>query len=232
MKKILLFAIGILTSVSIQAVTDVHVDKGMTYQYDTTNNEATLIKGPSTTFTEVEIPATITLDDGITTYNVKTIGKNAFKDNKSIIEVVIANGIETINESAFQNCDQLKKITLPKTLGTIKSSAFSGCSRLTKITLPESVTSIGMDAFTGIVLYLSDITHFEFKYVKIAFDIVLIIIGAVLGGALGVPTVITMVVGGPLINFFTKRVQGIYFKIKLRSMKASKKNKEESPKQN
>ncbi len=91
---------------------------------------------------------------------------------------------------------------------------------------------IGMDAFTGIVLYLSDITHFEFKYVKIAFDIVLIIIGAVLGGALGVPTVITMVVGGPLINFFTKRFQGIYFKIKLRSMKASKKNKEESPKQN
>ena len=91
---------------------------------------------------------------------------------------------------------------------------------------------IGMDAFTGIVLYLSDITHFEFKYVKIAFDIVLIIIGAVLGGALGVPTVITMVVGGPLINFFTKRFQGIYFKIKLRNMKASKKNKEESPKQN
>lgn len=90
---------------------------------------------------------------------------------------------------------------------------------------------IGMDAFTGIVLYLSDITHFEFKYVKIAFDIVLIIIGAVLGGALGVPTVITMVLGGPLINFFTKRFQGIYFKIKLRSMKAAKKNKGESPKQ-
>lgn len=80
---------------------------------------------------------------------------------------------------------------------------------------------IGMDAFTGIVLYLADITHFEFKYVKIVFDIVLIIIGAVLGGALGVPTIITMVVGGPLINFFTKKFQRIYFKFKLKNMKES-----------
>ena len=75
---------------------------------------------------------------------------------------------------------------------------------------------IGVDAFTGIVLYLSELTHFEMKYVKIVFDIFLIIIGAILGGTLGVATFITMIVGGPLIHPFSKKFQAIYFKSKLR----------------
>ena len=80
---------------------------------------------------------------------------------------------------------------------------------------------IGVDAFTGIVLYLADITHFQMKYVKIVFDIILIVIGAVLGGALGVATIITMIVAGPLIQLFSKRFQKIYFKFKLKHISPS-----------
>ena len=85
---------------------------------------------------------------------------------------------------------------------------------------------IGVDAFTGIVLYLADITHIEMKYVKIAFDIALLIIGAILGGTLGVASFVTMVVAGPLINLFSKQFQKLYFKFKLKNMKNRKdKNK-------
>ena len=78
---------------------------------------------------------------------------------------------------------------------------------------------IGVDAFTGIVLYLSDITHIDMKYVKIVFDVVLIIIGAVLGGTLGYATFITMIVAGPLIKLFSKKFQALYFRFKLKKMK-------------
>ena len=81
---------------------------------------------------------------------------------------------------------------------------------------------IGVDSFTGIVLYLSDITHFEMKYVKIVFDVVLLLIGTVLGGTLGAATFITMILAGPIIQFLTKRCQKLYFKIKLKNIKLSK----------
>ena len=84
---------------------------------------------------------------------------------------------------------------------------------------------IGVDSFTGIVLYLTDLTHFEMKYVKIVFDVILIIIGAVLGGSLGAATFITMIVAGPIIQFLSKRIQIIYFKFKIKNeLKSAKKN--------
>ena len=83
---------------------------------------------------------------------------------------------------------------------------------------------IGVDAFTGIVLYLADITHIEMKYVKIVFDVILIIIGALLGGTLGAASFITTVVAGPLINLFTKKFQSLYFKFKLKKLKNKKIN--------
>ena len=86
---------------------------------------------------------------------------------------------------------------------------------------------IGVDSFTGVVLYLTDVTHFEMKYVKIVFDIALIIIGAVLGGTLGVATFVTMVLAGPIIQFLTKRCQKMYFKFKLRDVKRAKNERKE-----
>ncbi len=81
---------------------------------------------------------------------------------------------------------------------------------------------IGVDAFTGVVLFLTDKTHFEMKYVKIVFDILLLVIGALLGGTLGVSTFVTMVLAGPVIQFFSKRFQKVYFRFKLRNIKAEK----------
>ena len=74
---------------------------------------------------------------------------------------------------------------------------------------------IGVDAFTGVVLWLCDVTHKKMDIIKIIFDLSLTLIGFLLGGKLGVLTVISVIAAGPCIAFFTKVVQKAYFKFKL-----------------
>ena len=62
---------------------------------------------------------------------------------------------------------------------------------------------IGLDPFTGIVMVIRDRLKKEYKYVKIGFDIVCIILGFSLGGKLGAITVITAFLAGPYIQFLS-----------------------------
>ena len=71
---------------------------------------------------------------------------------------------------------------------------------------------IGVDPFTGIVLLIKEITHKKLESVKIALDIITIITGILLGARIGALTVIATLTEGPLIAFFTKKVQAFYFK--------------------
>ncbi|MCR4924153.1 MAG: hypothetical protein K5931_09135 [Lachnospiraceae bacterium] len=77
---------------------------------------------------------------------------------------------------------------------------------------------IGVDAFTGLSLWLTDLTKKPFKAVKIVFDIILAVIGFLMGGKLGVLTFITALAGGPIIAFFTKHLQRLYFRGKLKDI--------------
>ena len=61
---------------------------------------------------------------------------------------------------------------------------------------------IGVDPFVGMVLAIADKTKRQFRVVKVATDIVCVIIGALLGGKLGIVTVITALAAGPIIQFF------------------------------
>lgn len=80
---------------------------------------------------------------------------------------------------------------------------------------------IGVDAFTGMVLYLRDVTQVDLKYVKIVFDIALILMGTLMGGTLGVATFVTMLVAGPMIQCLSKRFQALYFRGKVEEEKRS-----------
>ena len=71
---------------------------------------------------------------------------------------------------------------------------------------------IGVDPFTGIILLITDITHKKLEIIKIIFDIITIVIGILLGARIGALTVIATLTEGPLIAFFTKKVQAFYFK--------------------
>ena len=66
---------------------------------------------------------------------------------------------------------------------------------------------IGVDPFTGIVLFLRDVTKKQYRYVKIGFDICMIILGTVLGGKLGVVTFVTALTAGPVIQFFSEQLK-------------------------
>jgi uncharacterized membrane protein YczE len=69
------------------------------------------------------------------------------------------------------------------------------------------VVNIGLDPFTGLVMVLADKVKKEFRSVKIFFDIFMIILGIVLGGRLGIITIITALCAGPLIQYFSKIIQ-------------------------
>lgn len=68
------------------------------------------------------------------------------------------------------------------------------------------VVNIGLDPFTGLVMLICDKVKKEYRTVKIVFDIFMIILGVVLGGTLGLITIITAFSAGPLIQFFTKTI--------------------------
>ena len=63
------------------------------------------------------------------------------------------------------------------------------------------VADIGLDPFTGFVMVIQDAVKKEYRYVKIAFDVCCVALGFLLGGKLGVITIITALVAGPLIQF-------------------------------
>ena len=69
------------------------------------------------------------------------------------------------------------------------------------------VADIGLDPFTGIVMVLKDKLKKEYKVVKICFDIVCIFIGFILGGKLGVITILTAATAGPVIQFFADYIR-------------------------
>ena len=163
MKKSLFLLLGLLISVTIQAVEVEY--QGLTYECDATTKKATLTKGPdlsnNSTF-EVIIPPTIK-DENEEPYDVTTIGKQAFLNNKYVYYVVIPDGVTTIKQEAFKGCEQLRTISLPSSLGLIESSAFNGCTRLAHISCsvldPTTLTPDNLPSNTAdnmVTLYVSE----------------------------------------------------------------------------
>ena len=71
------------------------------------------------------------------------------------------------------------------------------------------VADIGVDPFTGIVLILRDKAKKEYGIVKVCFDISCILLGVVLGGRLGIITVLTALTAGPMIQKFAGIVRTV-----------------------
>ena len=68
---------------------------------------------------------------------------------------------------------------------------------------------IGLDPFTGIVMVGKDLLKADFKKVKIAFDLTLILIGFLLGGKVGTITILTALTAGPTIQWLAARLQSM-----------------------
>lgn len=104
--------------------------------------------------------------------HVKSIGSGAFKNNTSLAEVSLGNGIDSIESEAFQNT-AIGEISLPYSVKTIGESAFMNCAKLRVVSMPgvevikekafkntwldtfdsNTVTTIGDEAFAGTDIY-------------------------------------------------------------------------------
>lgn len=92
---------------------------------------------------EIKVPATI---DSLT---VVAIGANAFKDNKVVEKITLANDIVELGEGAFMGCTSLKEIKKDKSLSSIGASAFEGCTSLESYKIADAVTDIPARCFAG-----------------------------------------------------------------------------------
>ena len=95
---------------------------------------------------KLTIPDTVQDENG-NTYAVSEVGKDAFKDNKSVTEVVIGNKVKTIAVNAFAGCSKLKKVVLGNAVEVISDNAFANCGKLQTVTMKKKVTRIGARAF-------------------------------------------------------------------------------------
>lgn len=98
---------------------------------------------------------------------VVAIKSEAFKNDVSIVSMILPTYLKKIGAGAFEGCTSLKAVSISSDITEIGDDAFSGCGELRTFTLSElagdkksAVKTIGRNAFNSCLkLYLMD---FEF----------------------------------------------------------------------
>lgn len=132
------------------------------FKYNVENNEIT-ITGYSGSETSIQIPATIhgkqvtkMQDNAFTSKKfasvvipegVTTLGKNAFRANRSLTQLTLPSTISVIGQGAFSMCESLVDVVIPEGVTQISTDAFNDCESLVNVTLPKSLKTIGSNAF-------------------------------------------------------------------------------------
>ena len=104
---------------------------------------------------EVNIPSTIVY--GGVTYDVTSIGNNAFRGCTALTSLLLPLSLTSIGEHAIRDCSNLVSASIPSSVTSIGEWAFYGCSRLLWASIPSSVTKI--ESFT--FAYCSNLTSID-----------------------------------------------------------------------
>jgi len=147
-----LFVLMLFAGAMTASAYDFEVD-GIFYNVNSSDPTTASVTFKGATYSETKsyrgdivVPGSVT-HDGIT-YQVTTIGEQAFRGCDSIYTVVLSSPIKEIKSSAFYQCTSLTSINLPKTLTSIGYSAFSYNTSLRHVDLPGSVTTLGSSVFS------------------------------------------------------------------------------------
>lgn len=93
-------------------------------------------------------------------------------------------------------------------VGQIAASV-AGCTLLYIGVAIFVTVDIGLDPMTGVAMVIRDRLHWDFKRAKWLFDGTLTLVGFLLGGTLGVVTLLTALLAGPSIQFISGKLTGI-----------------------
>lgn len=150
MKKFVLVAAYVLLAMSVSAydfcVDDIYYNilpsgEGV----EVTHNNTDEYNGFGAYTGSVTIPESVTFD-GIT-YNVVSIGEDAFAESTRLTKISIPESIVTIGRKAFYSCSRLRELVLPNSVTSIGELAFYHCVKLQSINIPAAVGVIGSKAF-------------------------------------------------------------------------------------
>lgn len=81
--------------------------------------------------------------------SVKTIGKEAFAENKTVCNIKLPKNLESIESGAFSGCSQLVSAEVPDGCKSIENGAFADCDNLKNVQLPATLVSMGTSVFAG-----------------------------------------------------------------------------------
>jgi hypothetical protein len=104
-------------------------------------NGAAIVTGYRGSDSDVVVP------DTLGALPVTRIDNNAFRNSRTLVSIVIPEGVTTIGGFAFQNCRMLTDITLPESLTAFGASVFKDCVGLREIVLPSRITVISERMF-------------------------------------------------------------------------------------
>ncbi len=77
------------------------------------------------------------------------LNTNAFRQHKSLRDVVITEGMTSLPRSAFQACYSLRCLILPNGISAVGTAALSTLYSLSSVSLPPSLTEIQTSAFAA-----------------------------------------------------------------------------------
>ena len=126
----------LLCSISASAY-DIEVD-GICYEIYSSSKTAEVtykVRRANNYSGSITIPETIT-KDGVS-YNVTSIGYDAFYGCTDLTSITLHDGISNIGGSAFMNCTGLTSINIPDAITSIEPETFSGCYGLTSIVVAQ-----------------------------------------------------------------------------------------------
>lgn len=69
--------------------------------------------------------------------------------------------------------------------------------------------SLGRGSYEAVTFALAEKNHWQVKIVRMALDILVVIIGVLLGGKFGLCTIITVIISGPIIQFVNAKAKQI-----------------------
>lgn len=70
--------------------------------------------------------------------------------------------------------------------------------------------SLGRGSYEAVTFALAEKNNWQVKIVRMILDIIVVVIGVLLGGQFGVCTIVTVIVSGPIIQFVNSRAKQLF----------------------